>query len=118
MRVEVLKSIVYSTIFYWSLVGLALLLLLQYVVGLIVANGTHRYIAFLIGLYATFLLINALITYRRAASDYEQAMPRIKEYKKNLNRLYFEYETKAKPEDTKPKDLKKKLEEELDAENI
>lgn len=118
IRIEVLKCLVYSTVFYWCLIGLALLLLMQYVVALIMTDGVVKYIAILIGIYLVFLLLNGLISYRRAQQEYEQAMPRVKEYKKNLNKLYFEYETKAKPEDTKPKDLKEKLEEELDAENI
>ncbi len=118
IRIEVLKSIVYSTVFYWGFIGLSMLLFMQYVVALVVENGAHRYMILLIGLYILFLMLHSLIAYKRAGRDYDQAMPRIKQYKKNLNRLYFEYETKAKPEDTKPKDLKQKLEEELDAESI
>ncbi|MCQ2492056.1 MAG: hypothetical protein MJ087_03335 [Lachnospiraceae bacterium] len=118
IRIEVLKSIVVSSVFFWMVVGLAMLLLMQYVVPLIAQKETNYYRFILIGLYILFIVINAMITYNRAQKDYDEAMPRVKEYKKNLNRLYFEYETKAKPEDTKPKDLKKKLEEELDAESI
>ncbi len=118
IRVEVLKSVLYSTVFYWCLVGLILLLFMQYVVGLVVNSGAHRYMMIIGGLYILFSILNGLITRRRAGKEYDESMDRLKDYKKNLNRLYFEHEIKAKPEDTKPKDLKEKLEEELNADNI
>lgn len=118
IHIETVRAFILNTIAYCIVIGLGLLLFLDKVMDLIHHRGYQKYLILLFLLYLIFIMVEVMYTRARAKRRYEEAIPRVWSYKKNLTKLYYMYELKEETEVMKPENLEQKLEEELDAETI
>jgi Ca2+/Na+ antiporter len=118
INVEMISSFMLNTVAFFLVIGLFLLLMLDKVLVFVERHGYHRYAFLLLIIYLLFIILQMAYTQVHAKKRYDEAIPRLQEYRKNLNKLYYMYEVREKPEEMKQDILKEKIEEELDAETI
>lgn len=118
IHIETIQTLIKNTIAYLFIVGIGLLLFLDKAMKLFKGHGYRTYIVLLILIYFIFIIAEVVYSRNRARRRYEEAIPRVWAYKKNLTRLYYMYEVEEATEVMKPEKLEQKLEEELDAESI
>ncbi|MDO4169295.1 MAG: hypothetical protein Q4D45_05265 [Lachnospiraceae bacterium] len=118
IHIETVQTFILNTIAYCIVVGLGVLLFLDKIMDLIRHHGYIKLTILLILVYLVFITVEVVYTRIRAKRRYEEAVPRVWKYKKNLTRLYYMNELKEETETMKPEKLEQKLEEELDAETI
>ncbi|MDO4942111.1 MAG: hypothetical protein Q4E73_04615 [Lachnospiraceae bacterium] len=118
INIETIQALAINTVAFGMVLCLIMLLFMNTVVQIVERHGYGKYIFFILLLYLAFIIVQGLYARMRAKEQYEEALPRIRQYKKYLTKLYYMYELKEQPEEIKQEELEEKLEEEMNAETI
>lgn len=88
IKIEVVKSMLINSVVYVCLVSVGLLLFLDQVIIKLNAGQHKKYIVLLIFGYVMFMLIEGFYSHSRASEKYDEAQPRIRQYRRDLNKLF------------------------------
>ncbi|HIT61275.1 MAG TPA: hypothetical protein IAC33_08625 [Candidatus Fimousia stercorigallinarum] len=118
IKLETIQAFIINTIAFIMVLCFAMLIFLDTVLQVIEHHRYGRYLFVILLLYIIFITVQVLYARMRAIEQYEESLPRIREYKKYLTKLYYMYELEEKPEEMKQEELEEKLEEEMNAETM
>lgn len=116
VTLEMARSILTNSIAFLFVLIVLCVIEMEHVLKIVMKGTFGRYALAAFLIYLVFILITTYYAREQAKQRYKESRPRIKEYKKNLSRLRYMYEVRSfDTAQLKPEELKRKLEEEFNA---
>lgn len=116
VTLEMTRSILTNSIAFLFVLIVFCVIEMEHVLKIVIKGTFGRYALAAFLIYLVFILITTYYAKEQAKQRYKESRPRIKEYKKNLNKLHYMYEVRSfDTAQLRPEELKRKLEEEFNA---
>lgn len=115
---EMVKSALASVSSFVLLAVLLFLLCFHRIVDLIKEQSFYKYGITFFFIAIFFTVVQMIYARNDAKKRYEEAVPRVREYKKNVTKLYYFYEIQETSDTMQQEGLKETIEEGLDEKTI